>query len=474
MFYGLGSIAYGVKDSSISTFLLIFYNQVVGLPAGWVGGVIMAALILDAFLDPIIGQVSDHWRSRWGRRHPFMYASAVPVAVFFILLWNPPKGWSDTALLAYLLVVFIAARFCITLYEIPSSALTPELTTDYDQRTSLVSWRYFFGVLGNIGIVVIAYRFFLVRDAAHPVAILNRAGYGAFSLVAAAIMVASILISAAGTHNRVRYLRRLAPRAPMKLGAVIGEMAQSLSNRSYISIVLAGLFSSMAIGVANGLTVYFNFYYWGFSTAQASTLAIAGVPGALIALIAAPAASRRLGKRNACVATATAYFLIASAPYVFKLLGLMPPEGSSALVAVIFATTLIALTFAIMALILYGSMIADVVEDSQIATGRRSEGLFFAASSFIQKAVSGIGVFLAGLLLALVRFPAHARPGAVDPEIVRHLVLIYIPAQVALYVVTMLMLLTYRIDRASHGDNLSKLADAADAAATFEIPARGR
>src|SRR5580698_4028319 len=151
LFYGFGSVAYGVKDSSISTFLLIFYNQVVGLPAQWVGGVIMAALVLDAFLDPVIGQVSDHWRSAWGRRHPFMYFSAVPVAGFFLLLWHPPVGWSNTALLIYLLVVFVAARFCITLYEIPSSALVAELSDDYDSRTRLVSWRYLLGVLRSIG-----------------------------------------------------------------------------------------------------------------------------------------------------------------------------------------------------------------------------------------------------------------------------------------------------------------------------------
>ena len=86
LFYGVGSVAFGVKDQGFSYLLLIFYNQVVGLPSATVGLAIMIALIADSFLDPIMGQVSDNWRSRWGRRHPFMYAAAIPVAVSYLLL----------------------------------------------------------------------------------------------------------------------------------------------------------------------------------------------------------------------------------------------------------------------------------------------------------------------------------------------------------------------------------------------------
>jgi Na+/melibiose symporter-like transporter len=113
-------------------------------------------------------------------------------------------------------------------------------------------------------------------------------------------------------------------------------------------------------------------------------------------------------------------------------------------------------------------MIADVVEDSQLSTGRRSEGLFFAASSFIQKAVSGIGVFLSSLLLAAVQFPTHARPGAVDPVILRNLVLIYVPIQAVLYLITMLLLARYRIDRDSHQANLERLSEAVMAVSEIE------
>ena len=77
LYYGFGAVAYGVKDNGFSYFLLLFYNQVLGLLAAWVGAAIMIALLVDAFSDPMVGCASDNLHSRWGRRHPLMYASAL-------------------------------------------------------------------------------------------------------------------------------------------------------------------------------------------------------------------------------------------------------------------------------------------------------------------------------------------------------------------------------------------------------------
>src|SRR6202011_1502380 len=99
------------------------------------GTAIMIAMVFDAFADPVVGQISDNLRTRLGRRHPFMYASALPVALCYFLLWNPPH-WSAGHLFYYLIAMAILVRTFITLYEIPSASLVAELTPDYDQRTS--------------------------------------------------------------------------------------------------------------------------------------------------------------------------------------------------------------------------------------------------------------------------------------------------------------------------------------------------
>src|SRR5579863_1936075 len=177
LFYGLGSVAFGVESVALGSLVLLFFNQVIGLPASWVGAAIMIALIFDAIFDPLLGQWSDHLRSPWGRRHPFMYASAAPLAVAFYFLWNPPYGWSNHAMVVYLLVMLVAVRLLVSLYEIPSAALAPELTPDYDERTSLLAYRFFFGVLGGTVMGVLAFQVFLRKDATHPLGVLNRHGY---------------------------------------------------------------------------------------------------------------------------------------------------------------------------------------------------------------------------------------------------------------------------------------------------------
>ena len=135
--YGFGAVAFGVKDNGFSYFLLIFYSQVIGMDARLVGIALFLSMCVDAFFDPILGYWSDNLRSKWGRRHPFMYAAAVPIAATYFLLWSPPQGWEDFHLFLYLLGLSIVVRMLISIYEIPSTALAPELTDDYDERSSL-------------------------------------------------------------------------------------------------------------------------------------------------------------------------------------------------------------------------------------------------------------------------------------------------------------------------------------------------
>ena len=113
--YGFGSVAYGIKDGGFSYFFLIFYSQVMGVDASLVGLVLFLALVFDAFSDPLIGYFSDNTRSRWGRRHPYMYAAVVPIAVAYYFVWNPPDGLTGNALFPYMLLMAILVRTLITL-----------------------------------------------------------------------------------------------------------------------------------------------------------------------------------------------------------------------------------------------------------------------------------------------------------------------------------------------------------------------
>lgn len=151
--FGVGQVAEGIKTCSFHTFLLFYYNQVLGLSGGLAGAAIALALLFDAVTDPIAGSVSDRWRGPRGRRHPFMYASAVPLGVSFFLLFAPWVRVDEVGqqgLFAWMLLATILTRASMTLYHVPHMALGAELSEDYDERTGLVAIRHFFGALGYI------------------------------------------------------------------------------------------------------------------------------------------------------------------------------------------------------------------------------------------------------------------------------------------------------------------------------------
>ncbi|MEJ1969234.1 MAG: MFS transporter [Rhizomicrobium sp.] len=459
LLYGFGSIAFGVKDQGFQYFLLFFYSQVLGVPALKVGLAISIALAADAFIDPVVGQISDNLRTPLGRRHPLMYAAAIPVAVAYYFLWNPP-ALSSADLFYYLIGLAIVVRTFITLYEIPSSALVAELTPDYDQRTSFLGYRYLFGWIGGLAMTLLAFGVYFVATRQHPVGQLNPEGYVKYSITACVLMVIAIVVSAAGTQKFVRYFTVPARRS-ITLGRLLREMAQTLKHRSFIVLIVSAVFSAVAAGTLTALNTYFNTFFWGLRAGQIFWLSLLVILAPIAAMAVATPVGARLGKKRAAMTfwvLSTAFYWL---PMAARLLGVFPANGTAPMLALLgfFQTTGTALSIACS--ITISSMLADVVEDSARITGRRSEGLFFAANSFVAKAVSGTGPLMAGLLLTLVSFPEHANPATLDPQIPRNLALVYFPVTFVLYVVALGCLSFYRIDRATHEENVRRLAEAA-------------
>ncbi|WP_300541829.1 MFS transporter [Maricaulis sp.] len=456
-FYGLGSMAYGIKDVAFRVFLLWYYNYVIGAPAALVSAAIMVALVIDAISDPVVGQISDSLRTKWGRRHPLMYLSAIPASASFLFLWFPPPGLEGAGLFIYLVLLASAVRTFITLYEIPSSALAPELATDYDERTAIASYRYFFGYIGGIGLYFIALRYLLPPTEAHPHGVTNPDGYMAFGIIGAIIMISSVLVSTVGTHHRIKYLRQLpAPEARNPLQTLM-LMGKTFSHRGFLAILSFGVLKYTAIGMSSALTLYFGSLFWELDSRQLSILALDAALAATLALMVAPRVSKFLGKRNAAFVLAVTAILFAIAPYVLRLLGSFIPNGSPWLLPALFVLLSIYAMCGISSAILVHAMIGDVIDDSSLRTGRRAEGLFYAANSFMQKCSSGLGVFVAGLLLTAVGMPEGARTAGVDPQIVTNLVHAYIPAIIVMYLGGACFLYFYRIDRKSHEANLASI-----------------
>lgn len=192
--YGFGSVAFGVKSNGFDYFFLIFYSQVMGVSAYLVSLALMIALIVDALSDPLIGYLSDNTRSRWGRRHPFMYAAALPAAIAYYFVWNPPSGLEGDALFPYIVTIAVLVRTLVTVYEIPSSSLVAEMSDDYDERTSMLSYRYFFGWTGGTLMGAFATIFVLVPTATISNGMFNVEGHGQVGAIAAVVIFMAMMV----------------------------------------------------------------------------------------------------------------------------------------------------------------------------------------------------------------------------------------------------------------------------------------
>ncbi len=459
--YGFGSVAYGVKNNGFDYFFLIFYSQVMGVDAQLVGMALMIALMVDAVSDPLIGYFSDNTHSRWGRRHPYMYIAAIPVSVSYFFIWNPPESLVGNELFGYIVVMSVIVRTLITLYEIPSSALSAELTDHYDERTSMLSYRYFFGWTGGTLMATFALAYLLVPTDEIPSGMFNIEGYGRMGLVAASIIFLAIMVSAIGTHNRIPYLRKPPERSRMTLRRIYRELFETLSNRSFGALFLAALFGAIASGLAAGLGYYLNSFFWEFSTMQISYISLSVVLSAAIGFLISPIASKKLGKKKGAIIIGVIAFSTAPLPVVLRLLGIMPDNGHPWLFPIVLVTTILDVGLIITFQVLMSSMIADLVEDSEMQTQRRSEGVFFAAVTFTRKIVQGVGVVSATIVLSIAQFPTGVMPGEVPEASLFILGALYAPAVFTLWMVMIWCLSSYKIDRATHEENLRALGRAA-------------
>ena len=453
--YGFGAVAYGVKDSGFGTFLLLFYNQVIGLPAATVGLVIMLALVIDAIIDPAVGFFSDRTRSRWGRRHPWMYGAAIPIAIGWVALWHPPGGWSDGAILAWLFVAAVLVRSAVSCYEVPSVAMTAELTADYDERTRIMAYRYLFGWTGGLLMLVAAYSWFLRPTAAFPNGLLNPSGYAAFGIAGAVLMAIAILVSAAGTHHEIKRM----PKPPVRLASLkdsFGELKATVKNRAFVMLMLGGVCAYTNQGISYALSNYLYTYVWQFSGAVMALVPAVLFVGVVIAFVIAPRVAKRFGKPRAATVFVVAAAVFNTGPYWLRLAGWLP-EGTALLVVLLGFFTM-STALGVSGFIVGASMMADVVEDSEIRTGLRSEGVFFAGSFFVQKCTSGLGIFLAGTILAVAGFPEQATPGTVPEATIDRLTVIFISIYLTLAVIASAMFLRFPFGKAEHEARVARMA----------------
>jgi Na+/melibiose symporter-like transporter len=424
LWYGLGQMAEGLKNEAFTLFLLFYYTQVVGLSGALSGQAILIALLFDAVTDPLAGAISDRLESRWGRRHPFLYAAPLPLAVSFYLVFVPPAGLSQMGLFTWLATFAVLARASMTLFHVPHLALGAELSTDYEERTGIVTLQHVFARIGSGAAGALGLLVFMRPTTGYPEGQLNPAAYPPLALTVAVTMVLLILLSAWRTQWRIPYLAK--PDAATAQGRVLATMFtgiwQAFRTRSFRTLFLGTLMTFTAWGVTVSLGLHLGTYFWQATTDQLFLWGLCTGISIFAGLGYWRRQAARLDKKPVFIRGILMFTVFTAGATFSKLLGFWPAKGSPADIPLFILTTGILAHFGIASTMVTGrSMMADVTDEDELLHGRRREGIFFGATSFAAKAFFGIGSQIAGLVVDLVGLEPGARPEEVGPEVVRGL-----------------------------------------------------
>ena len=419
IFQGIGALPDTWKNFAFGTFLLFFYNQVLGLPAAMASLAIMVALVLDAISDPLVGSLSDNWRSRLGRRHPFMYGAALPLGISLYLLFSPPEGLSHWLLFTWLLVFAVVVRTAMTFFIVPWNALFAEFSDDYAERTAVVTYRYVIGWTGGILFTLMIWSFVFPSTPEYTPGHLNPAAYDLFAPVLGIAVTLAVLATTHLTRREIPYL--LQPSGPVRPFSPVGtlrEVQLALTNRSFLVVFLAILVGGAVGGVSGALAIYMQTYFWGLTPEDLRWFVIAGLGAAIAFAVIGPVQSR-FDKKHILLFCLAANLFDGMFMIALRLLDVLPANGNPLLLPLLVANTVVSAGLGTVSGIIGASMIADTLDQQELDTGRRQEGVFSAALSFSGKATSGLGVLVGGLVLQyLLAFPAGARPQNIDPELV--------------------------------------------------------
>ena len=420
--YGIGQVAEGIKSRGFDIIVFFYFTQVLGLQGSLAGAAVAVALIFDAITDPVVGQLSDNWKSRLGRRHPFMYASALPLAIAWLMLFFPPNGLGQTGLFIWLLSFAVLVRAALTLFHVPHMALGAELSDDYVERTSVVQWRTLSGMIGSLGVIGLGIYYFFPASDTYSNGLLNPAGYPAFAVFSSILMFLTIWYSAWGTRSQIARLPEPPEHPePFSITATYRGFMVAWKNPSFRSLFVGFSLFAIALSLFSTLGTHVNVFYWGFTSKEISVLLVPLALGFLVGVAISGLLHVHLDKRPTLIGSALIAGLLSNAAVIARMAGLMPINGDPLLFGIV---SILLLGFGLAAGVAFasaGSMMADVTSDHFQHTGRNQQGLLFAAFSFARKLGSAAGHLLAGVGIDLIQFPLKSDPGLITPGMVTRL-----------------------------------------------------
>ena len=374
--YGVGDVGFSLTYTIIAAYFAIFLTDVVGLAPAVAAAAIFIGRSSDYINDPIIGYISDRTHSRWGRRRPFLLFGAIPFALVYILLWWIPPFQNPIALAVYYALAYMLFDIAATFVYMPYFALTPELTSDYDERTSLTTTRMFFSILG--GLIAFTLPLIIVRG-------FQPENAGRILLMGASFGLASaipLLVVFFGTKERSEF-------SQLKQPGILESMRAALKNRPFVFGLVIYLFTMVSMDILQ--TILLFYIKWVVGREDQSDLIMGTI--FVVAIIALPLweyISKKMNKRYA--------YIVGISFWAVVQLALITLGPASPLPLLMFLCVLAGIGVSA-AHILPWSILPDAIEWGEWKTGERHEGMFYSLITLAAKVASSIAIPLALLVL---------------------------------------------------------------------------
>ena len=404
--YGVGAIGESSVIWLFSTLAFFFYNQVIGLSGTLAGLAVLIATLFDAVSDPLVGSISDNFRSKYGRRHPFMFAAPLPAMLCIYLVFSPPIGMGQIAIFAWFAIFTILLRLSITLFTIPHLALGAELSDDYIERSNVMSFNNVFAYTGVIIMHVYVWFFVFPNIEGFEMGQLSRDAYPSIVFFSCLLIGTAMTASAFYTKDQIPNLKQAESRKDKNVAIrFFKDIYAVLKNPNYLYLLLGIFFLSILIGTHETLGLYMYTFYWKLSPIQTGWLILNNVFGYAIGFIVTSKLHQMFDKPIIIVISAILLSVFWSLAVILSLFGLAPEPASWDLVIFIIILGSVAAAGGSILHISVMSALADICDEHELLTGYRQEGIFYSARSFFGKTSSGIGHVIAGIALDIINFP---------------------------------------------------------------------
>ena len=423
--YGVGDAGFSMTSTIIGAYLAIFLTDVVGLDPGLAALAVGVGRTWDWINDPLMGYISDRTRSRWGRRRPFLLFGFIPFGLFFALLWWVPPWRSPMGLAVYYSVAYLLYEAAATLVYMPYFALTPELTLDYDERTSLTSYRMFVSIVTGLVAFVVP---MMIIGSFRPENMSRVLLMGAFFGVASAL---PLVLTFLGTRERPEFLAQKPP-------ALVPSLRAALRNRPFLFGIGVFLLTIMTMDLLNGMLLYFLKYYLGIEKESEYVLGAVFI----VAAVALPLwgwLSKKWSKRRA-------YIIGIAFWAVVQLVMVVVPQTTPLSVVLVLAA--LAGIGVSAAHVMPWAMIPDAIELDEWQTGERHEGMFYSLITLIKKVGTSIAIPLSLLMLKITGYEPNA--ATQNPRAVMGIRVFAGPVPAALLCGGILLAALYPLTRQKH------------------------